>query len=192
MSPTSILDSFKNSFRSDSGTPKIPEPETQHKLGSRGVSLGIVDVLRDDDSGFNPLKPETRMIKSGSQLKIQIPPLCPSVPSSPKSPPEFGIKTRNSQLGLFSSSPAKKSGFGSTDSPRIFAGCLSTTEMELSEDYTCVISHGPIPRTTHIFDDCVIGGFPGDQPSFQSESYLSFCYTCKKNIGQGKDIFMYK
>ncbi|CAI0423413.1 unnamed protein product [Linum tenue] len=29
-------------------------------------------------------------------------------------------------------------------------------EIELSEDYTCVISHGPIPKTTHIFDDCII------------------------------------
>ncbi|CAI0629581.1 unnamed protein product [Linum tenue] len=30
--------------------------------------------------------------------------------------------------------------------------------MELSEDYTCVISHGPIPKTTHIFefDDCIV------------------------------------
>ncbi|KAL6322626.1 hypothetical protein AAG906_014298 [Vitis piasezkii] len=62
---------------------------------------------------------------------------------------------RNSQLGPFSpclsQSPAKKSGFGSANSgldapnsPRIFTGCLSATEMELSEDYTCVISHRPI------------------------------------------------
>ncbi|CAI0448225.1 unnamed protein product [Linum tenue] len=28
--------------------------------------------------------------------------------------------------------------------------------MELSEDYTYVISHGPIPKTTHIFDACII------------------------------------
>ncbi|KOM43809.1 hypothetical protein LR48_Vigan05g141400 [Vigna angularis] len=35
-------------------------------------------------------------------------------------------------------------------SQRIFMGCLSASEMELSEDYTPVISHGPNPRTTHI------------------------------------------
>ena len=73
---------------------------------------------------------------------------------SPKSPIDFSIKTRNSQLGPFSpclsQSPVKKSGFGSANScldapnsPRIFTSCLSATEMELSEAYACVISHRP-------------------------------------------------
>ncbi|GKV19623.1 hypothetical protein SLEP1_g29854 [Rubroshorea leprosula] len=222
MSPTSILDSksfsaFRNPFWSDSGTPKTPEPETRHKLGSKGIGLGIVDALRDDDSDPNQSKPETRMILFGSQLRIHIPPLPPSVLSpaeSPKSTPEFGIKTRNSQLGLLSSSPARKSGFGSANSnmdaassPRVFTGSLSATEMELSEDYTCVISHGANPRTTHIFDDCVVescygvvgfsalrkeNGFPCERSNYQSENFLSSCYTCKKNLGQGKDIFIYR
>ena len=63
-------------------------------------------------------------------------------------------------LGILNSVPSplaclnlrpKKSGFGSANSgldapnsPRIFTGCLSATEMELSEYYTCVISHRPI------------------------------------------------
>jgi hypothetical protein len=42
------------------------------------------------------------------------------------------------------------------NSPRVFSRCLSTSEMELSEDYTCVITHKPIPRTTHIFYNCII------------------------------------
>uniref|UniRef100_A0A0A9G8L9 Uncharacterized protein n=1 Tax=Arundo donax TaxID=35708 RepID=A0A0A9G8L9_ARUDO len=32
-------------------------------------------------------------------------------------------------------------------------------EMEPSEeDYTCIISRGPNPRTVHIFGDCVVEG----------------------------------
>uniref|UniRef100_A0A5B6ZW98 FLZ-type domain-containing protein n=1 Tax=Davidia involucrata TaxID=16924 RepID=A0A5B6ZW98_DAVIN len=230
MSPTSILDSkpfsaFKNPFWSDTLTPKTPKPENKNhwdKLDSRGIGLGIVDALIDEKSDSKQSKPESRMVLFGSQLKIQIPPLPPSVLSpaeSPKSPADFGIKTRNSQLGPFSPalspSSSKKSAFSSANSglenpnsPRVFSGYLSASEMELSEDYTCVISHGPNPRTTHIFDDCIVesccgvvgfsasrkeNGFFANRPmSYPSESFLSFCYTCKKNLGQGKDIYMYR
>ncbi|KAF2285404.1 hypothetical protein GH714_003563 [Hevea brasiliensis] len=228
MSPTSILDSkpfsgLKNPFLPDLPTPKTPDSETRRtwdKLDSKGIGLGIIDALNDDKTDPNLSKPESRMVLFGSQLKIQVPPLPPSFHSpteSPKSPADFGIKTRNSQLGSFSSgfshSPAKKSACGSANSgmdtpnsPRVFAGCLSATEMELSEDYTCVISYGPNPRTTHIFDDCIVESccgivefsdsraetarFLGDGSSYSSGNFLSFCYACKKN-GQGKDIYMY-
>ncbi|XWS11899.1 hypothetical protein CRYUN_Cryun37aG0044400 [Craigia yunnanensis] len=33
---------------------------------------------------------------------------------------------------------------------------LSAHEIELSEDYTCIISYGPNPKTTHIFGDCIL------------------------------------
>ncbi|KAJ0034953.1 hypothetical protein Pint_24792 [Pistacia integerrima] len=228
MSPTSILDIskpfsvLKNPFWSEPNphTPRTPEPEARHKLDSKGIGLGIVDVLEDVKSDSKESKPESRMVLFGSQLKIQIPPLVPSPQDSPMSPAEFGIKTRNSQLSSISSvlspTPAKKSTFGSVNSgletpnsPQVFTGCLSATEMELSEDYTCVISHGPNPRTTHIFDNCIVESCCGvvglsplrkenngitafDQISYPSESFLSFCYTCKKNLGQGKDIYMYR
>ncbi|EEF35657.1 conserved hypothetical protein [Ricinus communis] len=29
------------------------------------------------------------------------------------------------------------------------------------------------------------------QPIRLSDNFLSFCYACKKNLGQGKDIYMY-
>ncbi|CAN0858558.1 FCS-Like Zinc finger 10 [Linum grandiflorum] len=32
----------------------------------------------------------------------------------------------------------------------------SQREIELSEDYTCIISYGPSPKTTHIFGDCIL------------------------------------
>lgn len=234
MSPTSILDSkpfpaIKTHFWSDSNTnnPRTSKPESRKhldNLDSKGVGLGLVDALIDETSDQNLFKPESRMVLFGSQLKIQIPPLPPSVlspnptPTSdyPMSPGDFGLKTRNTQLGSLSPYSSKKSPFGSknsglekSDSPRIFSGCLSADEMELSEDYTCVITHGPNPKTTHIFDDCIIdsccgvvglsaslkkeNGFGTNQIlRYPSESFLSFCYSCKKNLGQGKDIYMYR
>lgn len=225
MSPTSILETkpffgLRNPFWSESNTPKTPEPETKRhwdKLDSKGIGLAIVDDLIDDDESHpKPSKAPTRMVIFGSQLKIQIPPLSSSVlpPSeSPKFESVFGTETANPHLGPFSSglshSPAKKSPFGSgnsgiesPNSPQVFKGCLSVSEMELSEDYTCVITHGPNPRTTHIFDNCVVESCDGlpefsptrkeNGPNYPSESFLSFCYNCKNKLVQGKDIYMYR
>ncbi|KAL6970436.1 hypothetical protein U1Q18_030136 [Sarracenia purpurea var. burkii] len=231
-SPTSILDSKPFSTRRN---PFFPKPENRiqrQKLDSRRVGLGIVDALSEELSDDpNQSKPKSRMILFGSQLKIQIPPpllLPPSLRSpdeSLKSSPaiDFGIKTRNSQLGSFSAglshSPGKRSPFGSansgsenSNSARVFVGGFSGSEMQLSEDYTCVISHGPNPRTTHIFDNCIVesccggggGGISGGRKeigfcsygnrlsNYPSESFLSFCYSCKKNLGEGKDIYIYR
>ncbi|GAB4843359.1 hypothetical protein Ancab_013325 [Ancistrocladus abbreviatus] len=227
MSPTSILDTkpfsaLKNPFCSEASTPKSPEYNSDNKrqcfkFDSKGVGLAIVDSLAaDEKSDANLSKPDSRTVLFGSQLKIQIPSNTPSLMESPRSPVEFGIKTKNSQLGLLSSSYARKYSFGSPrcspenlNSPRIFTGCLSASEMELSEDYTCIIARGPVPKTTRIFDNCIVescvgsvgssaaswkdNGFSATQTfSYPSESFLSFCYTCKKSLGHGKDIFMYR
>jgi hypothetical protein len=231
MSPTSILDNKpfsvfkKNPFWSETNNSK-----TQHehkrcwdKLESKVVGLGLVDVLVDEKNNEVNSKSENRTVLFGSQLKIQIPPFLPtsstfssSSESSPLSRGEFSIKTRNSHLGFssgsFSLSPVGKSSSGgcansvletsNSSSNGVFKGCLSTSEMELSEDYTRVISHGPNPRTTHIFDNCIIEsscfdvGFSvsvkENEYCFPSESFLSKCFHCKKNLEQGKDIFMYR
>ncbi|XP_015088408.1 FCS-Like Zinc finger 8-like [Solanum pennellii] len=220
MSPTSILDSkpftvLRNPFWSD---PKSPKPESRvhfQKLDSKGVGLGLVDALIDEKSDSKEMNSVSRMVVLGSQLKIQIPTLPPTFnypTDSPPSPGDFGIKTRNSQLG--SLSPVKKSPFGSSNSnidipnsPGAFSS-LSAAEMELSEEYTCVISYGPNPRTTHIFDDCILESccgvvkysasrkenetFTSPPMTYPSESFLSFCHNCKKNLGIGKDIYMYR
>ncbi|GFZ22028.1 NAD(P)H-quinone oxidoreductase subunit, putative [Actinidia rufa] len=276
LSPTSILDhksfsALRNSFFSDKPN-TIKTPSHWDKLDSRGVGLGIVDELTNEMSEPNVSKPRTRMVLFGSQLKIQIPPLHPSVAespksqasfgiktadslfgffkfwprkldfseitsrfrhqdeefsvwktrTSPKSPADFGIKTRNSQSvsanpgqDFLSPSSEKKSPLGSENlakenpnTPLVFPCSLSASEMELSEDYTCVILHGPNPRTTHIFDNCVVesccgvvgisgarkgNGFCGNRSmSYPSENFLSFCYNCQNNLGQGKDIYMYR
>ncbi|KAL5722259.1 hypothetical protein ACHQM5_005799 [Ranunculus cassubicifolius] len=184
--------------------------ESKHPWMKKLDSRSIVDALNDDVLDEKFPKPDSRIVLFGSQLKIQIPPLVPFAPSStPRCPSDFGIKTKNSQLELLSASPnpstMKKLPFGSViadveGSPRVFVGCLSASEMESSEDYTCVITHGPNPRTTHIFDDCIVDdccgvvGFSSlkKEDYYPSNDFLSFCYTCKKNLGQGKDIYIYR
>ncbi|XP_028802338.1 FCS-Like Zinc finger 11-like [Neltuma alba] len=92
---------------------------------------------------------------------------------------------------------------------------LSAGEIENSEDYTCVISHGPNPKTTHIFGDCILethsnyirghgkneekenGVSPltncSQTPNqYPSNNFLSFCYHCNKKLDEGKDIYIYR
>ncbi|XP_039070344.1 FCS-Like Zinc finger 8-like [Hibiscus syriacus] len=92
-------------------------------------------IYRSEDN--RSCEPNKRKVLFGTEPRVQIPPLAPT---------DFGIKTRNSYLSPTFGSPG--SGIQTKDLP--------VTEMELSEDYTCVISHGPNPRTTHIFDNCVV------------------------------------
>lgn len=223
MSPTSILDSkpfsaFKSPFGSDPASCRSPKGECRaywEKLDSRGVGLGILDALSEDKSDTAKLlKPESpKIVLFGPQFKIQIPSLPPSdsATDSPKSPADFGVKTK---LPGLSPSCEMKPPFGNTNSglensgsPVGFNG-LSIAEMELSEDYTCVISHGPNPKTTHIFDDCIFESccgvlgtcltrkeeesFINHSLSYPSDNFLSFCYNCKKNLGQGEDIYIYR
>lgn len=95
-----------------------------------------------------------------------------------------------------------------------FMASLSASEIELSEDYTCIISHGPNPKTTHIFGDRILeshtiqspdsknklgkdGGVSSwlvkcleDSPPCPSNDFLNQCFSCKKKL-EGKDIYIY-
>lgn len=97
-----------------------------------------------------------------------------------------------------------------------FMASLSASEIELSEDYTCIISHGPNPKTTRFFGDCILenymthshgsgkkeageGGVSHwsvesleNSPPFPSEDFLSSCFFCKEKLEVGKDIYMYR
>lgn len=220
MSPTSILDSnkpfygFKNPFWSETNSPRSTTTvggEHKRCCWDKLDSKGLVDALVDDDdnkpsdSGEMKSKSQSRMVLFGSQLKIQIPPnqlhatTVLSPPQSPKSEADLGVKVRNSQLGQ---KPALEA---ETSKSKSFTGCLSASEMEHSEDYTRVISHGPNPRTTHIFDNCIVESGCFDvgccsssatesvsHINYPSESFMSFCFYCNKNLGHGIDIYIYR
>lgn len=206
MSPTSILDSrnstnFLNPFGCDRALSKPRTPSPDNKPVTEAIGLAIIDSIIDEsDCKFS--RPINRAALFGSKLKVKIPELSSSVSpvESPKSPADFGIKTRSSQLlSPFGSSPAKD-----------FARQLSLKEMEMSEDYTCVITHGPNPKTTHIYDDCIVesccldddnkrgSSFEGIvsnlevEIEMESTNFLSFCHACKAVLGQDKDIYMYR
>lgn len=216
MSPTSILDtknssSFVNPFGCDRNLSKsqTPSPEinSTNKPETEAIGLALIDTIIEEKTDGNDgkfSKPINRMALYGSKLKVQIPVINPTASlspvESPKSPADFGIKTRSSQfLSPFSGSPAKD-----------FTRQLSLKEMELSEDYTCVITHGPNPKTTHIYDDCIVESCCGDDEKISSEhkkqdcgfetnvstspspNFLTFCHTCKDILGQDKDIYIYR
>ncbi|CAN0906986.1 FCS-Like Zinc finger 11 [Linum grandiflorum] len=82
---------------------------------------------------------------------------------------------------------------------------VSANEIELSEDYTCVISHGPNPKKTHIYGDCVLEchsdeiGVPSWNAmhsvcpaSLAVDHFLSYCHYCNKKLEDGKDIYIYR
>lgn len=194
ISPKSILDT-KNS--STSVNPFVYErknpskPQTPQIINScskaaepEAIGLALIDSLNQENTNANSPKPINRMALFGSSLKVQIPAVVATAAvETPKSPADFGIKTRNSHLlGLSPDTPARE-----------FSRQLSLKEMEMSEDYTCVITHGPNPKTTHIFDDCIvescIGGGEDDVVSdvfesfnvsaSSSDSFLRFCHSCK-------------
>ncbi|XP_042453120.1 FCS-Like Zinc finger 8-like [Zingiber officinale] len=158
-SPTSILEtmafsSIRNSSRKVS---KEFEEET------RGIGLGLLDVLTNEDSVTAISKQEKRVVVFGPKLKIQIPsPATESIfiSSVGRSPIEFGIKTRNSLVALYPSSPAQRT-------------LIPRSEMAQSEDYTRVILHGPNPKTTHIFEDCII-----ESGSSQSTDHVNWNCSC--------------
>ncbi|KAK8923985.1 hypothetical protein KSP39_PZI019662 [Platanthera zijinensis] len=209
MSPTSILET--KTF-SAIGSPFFSEKSQRKTFCGNGdlkaIGLGIVDALTKEKSEKKTSNSSSRMVLFGSQLKIQIPteqtnsPSPPESVESPQTPIEFGVKNKNSLLAMHSPAGEVRS-----SSPRLFTGCLSPREMELSEDYTCVISHGPNPKKTHIFDNCVVESCGGDgfwplkkenrssvdqNAWYASERFLRFCHACGKSLAQGKDIFMYR
>ncbi|KAI4325285.1 hypothetical protein MLD38_030697 [Melastoma candidum] len=86
---------------------------------------------------------------------------------------------------------------------------LSAKEIELSEDYTCIISYGPNSKITHIFGDCILDchsnnlcnatkddegaemphkvdceGAAAPHPSDQS---FSLCLLCEKKLGDEEE-----
>ncbi|XP_059299238.1 FCS-Like Zinc finger 8-like [Lycium ferocissimum] len=152
ISPKSILDAKQmfnlgNPFGYDrNNTNSTTCMDKKHKLESEGIKLVLVDPIENQESTNTTCsKANCKMVLFGTELKVQN-----TYVESPNCPTDFGIKTRDSQLLAFGTVKEEK------DSSRGIADGLSLREMESSEDYTCVITHGPNPKTTHIFDNCVV------------------------------------
>ncbi|XP_028762148.1 FCS-Like Zinc finger 8-like [Neltuma alba] len=194
--PTSIFDSMLlPPFGTFSPRISSEKKSSWNKIDSRGIGLALVDALKDEGAEENSDKPSNGNVLFGTQLRVKIPPLSPFTFSpfeSQTSSTGVGIETQNS---LVSPTGSQSSEIYTEDSSRaVSTGVLSLSEMELSEEYTRVISHGPNPRTTHIFDNCVVKShcsLPG-RPQSAPGSFLSFCYTCKKHLEPTNDIFIYR
>ncbi|EEF37606.1 FCS-Like Zinc finger 8 [Ricinus communis] len=201
ISPTSILEpfsSFKNPFCHDTNQPKSPRVSSENKyswdkLDSKGIAVALIDEEKPNEQNNSKKisKPSNKMVLYGTKLRVQIPPPANfmfSAADSPISPGDFGIKTRNAQLS------GSGSGIQTKESPGVFTGCVPMSELELSEDYTCVISYGPNPKTTHKFGNCVLENYCSlsDKSNSAPNNFLSFCHKCKKNLEQKIDIFIYR
>uniref|UniRef100_A0A7C9EFL0 FLZ-type domain-containing protein n=1 Tax=Opuntia streptacantha TaxID=393608 RepID=A0A7C9EFL0_OPUST len=218
MSPTSILDTkpfsaIANSLWVDNKIPKTllknTKPSWDQPNNTKGIGLALVDENLENTNPSTQ-KQKRKLVVFGSQLRIQVPalPNSSAFPCfSPESPIEFGIKTPRAKLSDRVSQIHPEESIGNGE---ILNESISMSDIEQSEDYTRVISHGPNPRTTHIFGNCIVGSCCGiDRSSSLSsrrngfsspmancaaspDHFLSFCHHCKKKLGQGEDIYMYR
>ncbi|PON94933.1 Zf-FLZ domain containing protein [Trema orientale] len=205
VSPTSILDTkpfspLSNPFSFSRNHQALTSPKifpgnkrSWEKTEAKGISLVLIDPIPNDKTNTedNFSKTCNRKVLLGTKLRVQIPPL--PTDQSQSSPAEFGIKSRNSHVSAcgsaYPSSQAK-------DPKANMSDWISVSDVENSEDYTCVISHGPVPRTTHIFDNCIVESYYSlsdhKSNSCPDSNFLSFCYACKKNLEEKIDIYIYR
>jgi hypothetical protein len=143
---------------------------------SRAIGLALIGNLKDDTIDENNYVEQNKgNVLFGTQLRVKI----PSLPSPIFSPFESQTKTKD---------PPNSRDYTKES--------LSLSEMELSEEYTCVISHGPNPRTTHIFNNCIVEenycSLPQNNSNSSYGNFLGICHTCKKHLEHTKDIFIYR
>ncbi|XP_062214183.1 FCS-Like Zinc finger 11-like isoform X1 [Phragmites australis] len=142
-------------------------------LGDR-VGLGLVDSLSDE----NPTPLGSRKVLLGSEMRIT-----------------DNLSRKNS-----STAPVQA---GDNMSDGLKGSIMSLDDIVNSEDYTCVVSRGPNPRTTHIFGDRVFEFqveqlMPDQNKGGESmtphvkEGAMSFCCFCSEKLKEGKDIYMYQ
>ena len=167
---------------------------------------GIVTSLPDSS------RPSSSLINSNHNSNLGINDLCVETTSTAMSlPPVTGriLQVDNSLKFQSCSLPI------SIDFSNGYIGSLSARDIELSEDYTCIISHGPNPKRTHIFGDCILECQKDDftefckkeEPAFRSfqdstisegsspypfDNVLRFCYSCHKKLEEGESFYLYR
>ncbi|VVB06704.1 unnamed protein product [Arabis nemorensis] len=180
ISPTSILDInpsifSKNPKPTSYFEPTIPDPQRFHSPDA----IGLADLVKNRDSTNREDRKSklhvNKMVLFGSKLRVRIP------------SGDFGTKTMR---------------YHGQVSPCLQAKVLTVSEIDQTEDYTRVISHGPNPTITHIFDNSVFVETTPCSVSLQppvametkkmESNFLSYCYTCKKNLDKKQDIFIYR
>ncbi|KAL5196854.1 hypothetical protein ABZP36_000366 [Zizania latifolia] len=171
LSPTAMVEQAKNlPFASPRNPPNgFGSGRSCGVVGAPVTGLAGVLVASEAEQGCC----RNGRVLLGLRLRVQLPPkkgLCGDLP--PSSPIEFGVKNRDAQLALLS--PVQRS-------PLSSAARAAQSEVELAEDYTCIIARGPNPKMTHIFDDRVVESC-GDACCL-----LSSCYGCKKSKVQHRD-----
>ncbi|XP_047088620.1 protein MARD1-like [Lolium rigidum] len=140
MSPTSVLDASASfaSPAADGGSISKRRPWCDGCAGPHGLADAL-DCAHDG-------RERRRSILAG-RVKAQAPALVRSCSLDRRV--EFGVKNKSSWLPL-------RAG-GRAAHKEEAAPAPDEVEMEpSSEDYTCVISRGPNPRTVHIFGDRVV------------------------------------
>lgn len=148
-------------------------------LGDR-VGLGLVDSLADE----NPTPLGGRKVLLGSEMRITDNLSRKNSATAPVQTEEVEQKDDNMSDGLKGS-------------------MMSLDDIVNSEDYTCVVSRGPNPKTTHIFGDHVFELqvehlMPGEikdetnMPPLVKEGVMSFCSFCSEKLREGKDIYIYQ
>ncbi|KAL5198964.1 hypothetical protein ABZP36_002476 [Zizania latifolia] len=168
LSPTAMLEQAKNP---PCASPRNPPNGSGYgrSCGSVGGPVtGLAGVLVAGEDEQDCCR--NGRVLLGLRLRVQLPPekgLGGDLP--PSSPIEFGVKNRDAQLALLS--PVQRS-------PLSSAARAAQSEVELAEDYTCVIVRGANPKMTHIFDDRVVESCGGGGDAC---CLLSSCYWCKKN-----------
>ncbi|CAG7905115.1 unnamed protein product [Brassica rapa] len=178
ISPTSILEANPSIFSSINPKPTsyldptIPKPQRFHPP----EPFGLADLVKSRDHSS---KPVNKMVLFGSKLRVQIP--CA----------DFGTKTGPTSQMRHPHGQLK---------PCLQTKVLTVSEIDQTEDYTCVISHGPNPTITHIFDNSVFVeeatppcSVPLPQETKKMDTgFLSNCYTCNKKLDQKQDIYIYR
>uniref|UniRef100_A0A0D9ZD26 Uncharacterized protein n=1 Tax=Oryza glumipatula TaxID=40148 RepID=A0A0D9ZD26_9ORYZ len=153
MSPTSVIDAAAAFAPSPDAGGSKRRPWCDWGAGTHGLADAL-DCTGDDDDGHRQsvLAAASRAVKLQAQPPQQQHPLLRSCSLDRRV--EFGVKNKSSWL------PLRVAG-GSGDSA---PAAESPAEMQMepsSEDYTCVISRGPNPRTVHIYGDRVVEGGGG-------------------------------
>ncbi|CAA7025800.1 unnamed protein product [Microthlaspi erraticum] len=160
-SPTSPLDfgvfaNFGGFF-----SPRSPAPSSPrfNKWVCDKVGLSLLTCITGDGEENIVLAPQIKLNVSSARAEPSSKSFAPCVQSDP--------------LPNNIDSPSR-----STSSPMDIVSShtqVYSREMALSEDYTCIISHGPNPKTTHIFGDCILDCDPkelraeGDDDSFSRQ-----------------------